>query len=257
MKEELSAVLRTPDSHETLQYIKKNNREFLKRNNGALYEIDHDIIRFLKNKILTGNNRFYQKLYDNFAPFYNTATRVFALIKSGGEEKRVMQYLSELEIKNGNKVLEISIGTGRNIRYLNPNAVYYGADISINMLGKCRSTLRALKRDFVLIEAEAERLPLKDDTFDAVFSSGGFNFFNDKTKAVLEMLRIAKSGTKLLISDETEKIRTKYKKTPVAGWFYNQEQIINPIEFIPGWCRNIQYKEICGGELYVLTFRKP
>lgn len=160
-----------------------------------------------------------------------------------------MQYLSELKINGNDNVIEISIGTGRNIRYLNPNARYFGVDISLGMLKRCLHNMNKLDRDITLIQAEAECLPIKDETFDVVYSAGGFNFFNDREKAIYEMLRIAKSGTKFLISDETEKVRKTYDKIPITGKFYEQDHIKNPIEFVPDYCREIQYKEICNSTL--------
>ena len=70
-------------------------------------------------------------MYDRFSAFYDIATQTYALLKSGNEKKRIMQYLSLLNIKEGDRVIEISIGTGRNIIHLNPKAEYYGVDISM------------------------------------------------------------------------------------------------------------------------------
>ena len=76
-------------------------------------------------------------MYDRFSVFYDLATKSYALLKNGNEKKRIMQYLSLQNIKNGNRVIEISIGTWRNIKYLNPKAEYYGVDISMGMLKSC------------------------------------------------------------------------------------------------------------------------
>jgi len=238
---------------EALNYINEGENEFLQTQAGEKYLIDKNIIYFLERIALTGNNGKYQKVYDRFSGFYDFATRIYAFLKSGNERERVMQYLSFLKIKDDDKVIEISIGTGRNIKYLNPRAEYFGVDISSGMLKKCRRKMERLNRGITLIQAEAEYLPIKDASFDVVFSAGGFNFYNDPGKAVTEMLRIAKSGTKLLIYDETEKFRLKHSKNN----FYKGIEIKNPAEYLPDFCREIQYKEICDGDLYVLTFQKP
>jgi ubiquinone/menaquinone biosynthesis C-methylase UbiE len=164
-----------------------------------------------------------------------------------------MQYLNLLNVKNDDKVIEISIGTGRNIKYLNSAADYFGVDISLGMLKKCERNMKKLHREITLIQAEAESVPLKDESFDVVFSAGGFNFFNDPGKAVSDMLRIAKSGVKILITDETEKLRLKYSKNE----FYKASEVRKPTEYLPDFCKNIEYMEICDGDLYVLTFCKP
>jgi ubiquinone/menaquinone biosynthesis C-methylase UbiE len=238
---------------ETLKYIHDGENEFLQTESDEKYPIDKNIICFLDHISLTGNNAKYQRMYDRFSGFYDFATKLYALLKGENERKRVMQYLSFLNIKDNDKVIEISIGTGRNIKYLNPNAEYYGVDISIGMLRRCQRKMERLKREITLIQAEAEFLPLKDASFDIILSAGGFNFYNDPSKAVIEMLRIAKSGARLLIYDETEKFRLKHSNND----FYKGIEIKNPVEYLPDSCRDIEYKEICDGDLYVLTFQKP
>ena len=258
MDEEFISMLQDPNTKMRLEHFEEEGKEFLKSADGNLYEIEKGIVRFLEKGELTGNNRRYQKLYDRLAPVYDLSTRIYARFKEGNVEDRLMQYLNELEVKDGQKVIEISVGTGRNIVYLNSNAKYYGVDISFGMLKRCRQVMKKLGRTIRLMQAEAEALPIRDDTFDVVFSAGGFNFFNDRTKAINEMVRIAKSGTKLMISDETEKVRAKFEKSPVTEKFYGgQDKIMDPAAIVPDWCRHVEYKEVCGGELYALTFYKP
>jgi ubiquinone/menaquinone biosynthesis C-methylase UbiE len=253
MRQNITEILRTQKG-ETLQYLHEGAYEFLQTQAGVKYPIDEDIICFLNNISLTGNNKNYQKMYDRFSMFYDIATQVYARFKNGNEKSRLIQYLSLLDVKNGDKVIEISIGTGRNIKYLNPKAEFYGIDISLGMLKRCHRKMKRLKRGITLIQAEAEFLPIKDESFDVVFSAGGFNFFNDPGKAIVEMLRVAKSGTKLLITDETEKLRLKYNN---RSDFYKGNEIKNPVNYLPDFCKDIEYKEICDGDLYVLTFQKP
>ncbi|MGD0340935.1 MAG: methyltransferase domain-containing protein [Bacteroidales bacterium] len=252
MKQNITEIIRTP-SGEILQYFKEGKGEFLQTQTGIKYPIYGNIICLLDNISLTGNNKNYQKMYDRFSLFYDFSTRIYARLKSGNERNRLMQYLSLLDINDGNRVIEISIGTGRNIKYLNPNAEFYGIDISLGMLKQCQKKIKKLNREIILIQAEAEFLPIKDSFFDTVFSAGGFNFFNNPGKAVIEMLRVAKSGSKILITDETEELRKKYSKSD----FYKANQVKNPTEYLPDFCKNIEYKEICNGDLYVLTFNKP
>jgi ubiquinone/menaquinone biosynthesis C-methylase UbiE len=251
MKQNLSEILKTP-SGESLTFYQEGSNEFLQTSMGKKYLIKDGIVRLLDNDSLTGNNKNYQKTYDRIARFYDLSVKLYAILKEGGEKKRLLKYLSLLDIKEGNKVIEISIGTGRNIKYLNPNAEYFGVDISLGMLAQCRQKMRRIKREITLIQAEAEFLPIKNDIFDVVFSAGGFNFFNDPGKSVIEMIRIAKPGTKILITDETEKFRLKHTKNK----FYNKISIKDPRSFLPDSCKNIEYKEICDGDLYALTFNK-
>lgn len=256
MEETILQMLREPGTGRKLREEAEDGRRILRSDDGA-YGVDRGIVRFLGEDSLAGNNKSYQKLYDRLAPLYDAITGLYAGLKNGGEKSRVMQYLSGLTVPDGAAVVEISVGTGRNLRYLNPNARYFGVDISFGMLRRCENKMRRLNRKAVLLQAEAENLPLRDDSFDVVFSAGGFNFFSDRNRAVAEMLRIAKSGSLLMISDETEAVRRRYEHSRVAGKFYDQPHVAMPAEFVPPECKEVRYREICGGELYVLTFRKP
>lgn len=77
---------------------------------------------------------------------------------------------------------------------------------------KCQKKWSA-KTNLSLVHGSAEDLPFADNSFDIVFHSGGINFFSDKAKAISEMIRIAKPGTKILIANETaDYIDSQYKK---------------------------------------------
>jgi ubiquinone/menaquinone biosynthesis C-methylase UbiE len=244
-----------PGTNEPLKYVESKGKEWYQDSGGLKYPVEKGIIRFLLGVELTGNNKNIQKLYDVISRLYGILTQF--IIKNGNEETRLMQYLSVLDIKDNDNVIEVSIGNGRNIKYLNPNAAYFGVDISFGMLQKCVKSMTKQRRTISLIQAEAENLPLKNDSFDVVFSAGGFNYFNDRNKAIMEMLRIAKPGTKLMVSDETEKIMNSFEKIPGLGKIFKQDLSKKPVDFIPDYCKDIRYSEICNGELYVLTFVKP
>jgi len=47
-----------------------------------------------------------------------------------------------------------------------------------------------------------------DGIFDVVFRVGGINFFNDKARAIAEMIRVARPGTKIVIVDESGRMRS-------------------------------------------------
>jgi ubiquinone/menaquinone biosynthesis C-methylase UbiE len=127
------------------------------------------------------------------------------------------------------------------------------------MLNECRKHIKKWKLEADLFQGEAEHLPFKDAVFDVVYHVGGINFFNDKSGAIQEMVRVSKSGTKLLIVDETEKIAQKFKKVPFSSVFYSKrtEAITTPVDLVPKNMLEINFREVAKGDLYCLTFRKP
>jgi ubiquinone/menaquinone biosynthesis C-methylase UbiE len=170
------------------------------------YKIIDGIYSFINENELIGDNLKYNKLYNKIAWSYNLFQRIFFWIKFGGERKFRDPFLKELDIKDSDKVLKISTGTGDNFRFLNKKANYYGVDISMGMLKQAKKHLKNWKLKSTLIHCEGEDLPFQDNYFDVVFHCGGINYFNNKQKAIIEMIRVAKPGTKLLIVDETDKL---------------------------------------------------
>lgn len=226
---------------------------------GDHYKITDDIFLFLEKNAIEGNNKKYLTLYDKIARFYNIANKIYFRLKFGGEKNYRNEFLSELEISNDDKVIEISVGTADNFYFLPKDVDFYGLDISLGMLKQTRRHLKKWKTPARLFQGTAEYLPFKDESFDVVYHVGGINYFNDKQRAILEMIRIAKSGSKIVIVDETEKLVTgTYQKNPITKKYYEQDQDISaPIQLIPDEMMEITYKEICKGLMYCLTFRKP
>ncbi len=226
---------------------------------GQRFPIREGIPIFLLEGEVSGSNQRYQAMYDRFAPFYDFTTWLYSCWKGTSVEARLREYLDELEVKEGDRVLEISVGTGRNLRFLPRSAQFFGLDLSWGMLKQCRRNAEKWKLDMTLFLGTAERLPFQDEVFDVVFHFGGINFFNDKAAAIREMIRVAKPGTKFIIGDENEALAQKYEKFPVAGGFYgNRKNAISaPVDMLPPEMQDVQVKDIAGGDLYCLSYRKP
>jgi len=74
------------------------------------------------------------------------------------------------------------------------------------------------------------------------------------------MIWVARPGAKIVIVDETEKVvRENYQRNPVTSKYFEPgiEKVRCPIELIPKEMTEIKAREIAGGKLYCLTFRKP
>ncbi len=247
------ALLCDPETHEALEF---QTDALVNVRSGKRYPLRDGIPDFLG--AVSGQNKKYQELYDRIAVFYDLAEKVYLWAKRKQDFRRV--YLDELEIPSGARVLEVSIGTGANLRHLPASVACFGLDLSWGMLRKCRKNLRKWNRAADLFHGEAERLPFRDAVFDVVFHVGGINFFNDKAGAIEEMIRVARPGTKIVVVDETEKVvKEQYEKTPLVGKYYKKraETVTDPALLVPCNMREVSCKEILDGKTYCLTFRKP
>jgi ubiquinone/menaquinone biosynthesis C-methylase UbiE len=251
--EQTLAILRDPDTRDPLEL---QDDCLVNPKSGARYAIRDGIPVFVS--AASGQNRKYQELYDRLAALYDPALTLARWIRFGKDLR--LEYIRELEIPEHARVLEVSVGTGANLKYFPPDAELFGLDLSWGMLRQCRKSLRRRKRMAALFHGEAERLPFADQSFDVVFHVGGINFFNDKVRALEEMIRVARPGTKIVVVDETEKtVRRSYKKLPVLRRYFRnrQEAVTDPSDIVPAGMREIRCRTIAWGALYCLTFRTP
>ena len=229
---------------------------------GKEYPVQNGIPHFVRPAELTGLNRRFARLYDWFSWIYRPFSKVaFAFIGMSEEAGRA-EILNRLE-PCGGRVLEVSIGPGVNLPYLvdRPDAgEIYGLDISLGQLKRCSSFIASRGWQVGLTLGNGEELPFKDNSFDSVFHIGGINFFNNKQKAIEEMIRVSKPGSRILICDETEKGARGYDLT-IPGFKRNfngrRQAVTAPIDLLPAGMQEVRLFEVWKGWMYCLEFRKP
>ncbi|MFZ1086658.1 MAG: methyltransferase domain-containing protein [Terracidiphilus sp.] len=257
---ETVALLRSPFTGKPLQVVIEQGREALVSTSGESFPVHDGIPAFLKPEDLTGDNGKYNKLYENIGGFYDDAQRFFGAFKGVDLDSYFMNYMSLLEVKPGDSVLETSVGTGLNFKYLPRGVKLSGLDLSAEMLANCQRNLRRWQMEADLYLGNAESLPFADSSFDVVFTCGGFNFFSDRAKAMCEMIRITKPGGHLMIEDETEEyVKSTYQNIPYTSSFYNdrKEAVTVPIDLVPPEMEDIRVEMLKEGKFYAITFRKP
>jgi ubiquinone/menaquinone biosynthesis C-methylase UbiE len=257
-RRETVARLQSPFTGEALQVAGEPGHEALVSRSGERFPVRNGIPTFLKPEDLTGDNGKYNRLYDLIGGFYNDIQRVYSPLKGFYLEDYFLSYMRLLEVKPGDSVLETSVGTGLNFKYLPHGVKLSGLDLSPEMLANCQSNLRRWQMEADLYLCNAESLPFADNCFDVVFHVGGINFFNDRAKAIREMIRVAKPGSLLLIADETEKhVKEVYEKG-LGGFFKNRKEPVSaPIDLLPPEMQEVHLESLKSGMFYALTFRKP
>jgi ubiquinone/menaquinone biosynthesis C-methylase UbiE len=254
------ARLQSPFTHEPLHGVSEQGREALISSSGERFPIRNGIPTFLKLEDLTGDNGKYNKLYENIGGFYDDTQRFFSAFRGLDLDPYFEVYMNLLEVKPGDSVLETSVGTGLNFKYLPRGVKLSGLDLSQEMLANCQNNMRRWKMDADLYLGNAESLPFADSSFDVVFTCGGFNFFSDRAKAVREMIRITKPGGHLMIEDETEEyVKSTYQNIPYTSSFYGdrKEAVTVPIDLVPPEMEDIHVEMLKEGKFYAITFCKP
>jgi ubiquinone/menaquinone biosynthesis C-methylase UbiE len=259
----ITGILRSPTTGEPLRLAKKRGRSELVSPSGEQFPIRRGIAQLLRPKDLTGLNKKYNHLYETIGGFYDDTQRVGCALMGMDRDAYVMGYLGLLEVKPGDRVLETSVGTGLNFKYLPKNVELHGLDLSREMLISCRQNLRQWGLKGTLVLGNAERLPYADESFDVVFHVGGINFFSDRAAAIREMIRVAKPGTRILIADETEEhVKAAYENIPYTREFFKdrKEAVEAPVDLVPAEMEEVRVETLTFAgkkRFYALTFRKP
>jgi len=226
------------------------------------YPIAQGIPRFIQAAELSGLNRRFAYLYDRFAWAYPSFMAIAFAVIGMSEERARREILDRLE-PGGGRVLEVSIGPGVNLPYLvkRPDVgEVFGLDISLGQLRRCQSYTQRKDWSVDLFLGNAEQLPFQDAAFDSLFHIGGINFFNDKKKAIEEMIRVVRPGAHILIADESERGARSYEHT-IPGFkktFKGRRATVTPpVELVPSEMREIRLFDAWKGWFYCLEFRKP
>ncbi len=141
----------------------------------------------------------------------------FTFACNGGEKRSRDKVLRHLPKQPGLRLLDVAIGDGVYLDWLPKDWSVVGIDVSTCQLEACHK--RAGSRDLKLVLGEAEDLPVRDGSFDAALSIGGFNYFNDPEKSLREMVRAVKPGGTIVVSDEIPNLtdRMIFRKIGLPG----------------------------------------
>jgi ubiquinone/menaquinone biosynthesis C-methylase UbiE len=253
LNESSLAILCDPDTHDPLV---QQGEALVNPKSGKRFAVHDGVPCFVEEA--AGANRKYQSLYDWIAPFYDVGEHAYFWL-TRKESYRIF-LRNVLEVVPKARVLEVSVGTGANLPYLPADVEFYGLDLSRGMLRRCRRNLRRWNREAFLFQGEGERLPFRDASFDVVFHVGGINFFDDRVRAIHEMVRVARPGTRIVIADETEQaVRTIYERMPFVRRFFKsrETEVTIPTELIPNEMQEVRAETVFEGLVYVISFRTP
>jgi ubiquinone/menaquinone biosynthesis C-methylase UbiE len=149
---------------------------------------------------------------------YNRFSLIYDLIESPVErflfQKWRKKYLSKLK---GN-ILEIGVGTGKNLIYYNNKAKVTAIDISEGMLEKAKN--KQINKEIKLMIMDAQNLKFKSNSFDYIVTTCILCSIPDPVKALKEMKRVLKPNGKILMIEHV------LSKNKLIALF---EKIHNPI----------------------------
>jgi ubiquinone/menaquinone biosynthesis C-methylase UbiE len=133
-----------------------------------------------------------RRSYDELAPKYDRRVSLFERILFGDGRRWVCSQAQ-------GDVLEIAVGTGRNLRHYPRNISLTGIELSPHMLELARREAAEIGREADLREGDAEALEFPEESFDTVTCTLSLCTIPDDRAAVTEAMRVLRPGGRLLL----------------------------------------------------------
>lgn len=229
------------------------------------YSMIDGILNFVNDEKVAAIDEFFQRQYgEKTAKSYDLALKLQSLLFGCWEPAERGRLARLLDPPRGGRLLEVSVGTGANLPHLagmlgsGSEGEIVGVDLSLSMLKVAQKRAGKLPLPVHLIRGDGCHLPFADNSFDAVFHFGGINMFGDVKQGISEMVRVAKPGAPIVISDEG--MSENRRRT----WIGRRLGKMNTLNLCRPPFDKIPWVEVEGFELhwawrelfYILQFRK-
>jgi phosphatidylethanolamine/phosphatidyl-N-methylethanolamine N-methyltransferase len=172
------------------------------------------------------NQKIVERIYEGFAPFYNFVFSKLLFLE--GREASI----ELLEIKSGQKVLEVGVGTGLTLPLYPRNCSVVGVDLSKNMLREAEQLMKKKKlKNCTVREMDATKLEFPDNTFDRILGNLFISATSFPRESLLEMKRVCKPNGVIVLMNH---FKSEHK------WLGAMETAFNPVAKNLGFKSNLE-----------------
>lgn len=149
------------------------------------------------------------RVYDRVARVYDLYDAPMDLMGGARRRRRVLAGAS-------GRVLEIGIGTGRNLDHYGDGVRLTGVDLSAGMLARAVRRVTATPPEVSLVRGDAQCLPFPPATFDTVTATCVFCSVADPVTGLREAARVVRRDGRVLL---LEHVRPRNR---LLGWFFDR-----------------------------------
>jgi phosphatidylethanolamine/phosphatidyl-N-methylethanolamine N-methyltransferase len=172
------------------------------------------------------------RVYSDFAHFYDRLWgRVFV--------DREHAVIESLNLRPGQRVLEVGVGTGISLDAYPPYVHVVGIDPSLDMLEHAKTKIRENQlKNVELSQGDALNLGTPDASFDVVCAFHVITVVPDPVRMMNEMYRVCKPGGRIVIINHFR------SENPVLGFITG---IADPVTKHLGWSSRLRYRDVVDG----------
>jgi ubiquinone/menaquinone biosynthesis C-methylase UbiE len=152
---------------------------------------------------------------------YNRIAPVYDFMEGLVERSRYSEWRELLWSKvEGNRILEVGVGTGKNFPYYPANTEVTAIDFSEKMLSRAAEKAKKESIALDLQQMDAQNLSFEDDTFYTVVATFVFCSVPNPIKGLKEIGRVCKPGGKVLLLEHV------LSANRILAWLMN---LVNPL----------------------------
>ena len=173
-----------------------------------------------------------RRIQDKEAPRYDRQMGFFERVLFGGGREWACSRVR-------GEVLEIAIGTGRNLPFYAPDVRLTGIELSPEMLAIARERAQHLGREVDLRLGDAQSLDLDDDSFETVIITFGLCTIPDDRAAVREARRVLRSGGRVVLLEHVRSpslaVRAVQRMLDPAAVRFGADHLVRePLDYLSG-----------------------
>ncbi|GAW91801.1 class I SAM-dependent methyltransferase [Calderihabitans maritimus] len=144
---------------------------------------------------------------------YNRFALIYDLLETPMETMMLNKWRAEVWQKARGKVLEVGVGTGRNMHFYPENIHVTAIDFSEQMLKRAERRRHQLGLEVDLLLMDVQELDFPDNTFDTAVATCVFCTVPDPVKGLAEVRRVVKPEGKIILLEHVRSCRPFWGRT--------------------------------------------